>query len=69
VTVRFGVAASSPGCNHLCTPARCREIDNEGMVTALAYPVQILGVLSAVLVWMVVVPIVDLLTPGLPEAA
>jgi hypothetical protein len=39
------------------------------MVRALAYPVQIVGVLSAVLVWMVVVPIVDLLTPGLPEAA
>jgi hypothetical protein len=38
------------------------------MVRALAYPVQILGVLSAVLVWMVVVPIVDLLTPSLPEA-
>jgi hypothetical protein len=39
------------------------------MVRTLAYPVQMLGVLSAVLVWMVVVPIVDILTPGMPEAA
>jgi hypothetical protein len=39
------------------------------MVKALAYPVHIVCVLSAVLVWMVVVPIVDLLAPGVTEVA
>jgi hypothetical protein len=39
------------------------------MVRAIAYPVQIVGVLSAVLVWMVVIPIVDLFTQGMPEVA
>jgi hypothetical protein len=34
------------------------------MVKALAYTAQLLGVLSAVLVWVLFIPIVDLLTPG-----
>ena len=63
------MAASSHRRNHLCTPGRCPDLDNQGMVRTLAYPVQFLGVLSAVLVWMVVVPIVDLLTPYVPDAA
>jgi hypothetical protein len=39
------------------------------MVKTLAYPVHALCVLSAVLAWLVVVPIVDLLDPRVAEAA
>jgi hypothetical protein len=63
------VAASSPVRNHLCTPQRGGPLDNQSMVKALAYPVHALCVISAVVVWIVVVPILDLLDASVREPA
>ena len=38
-------------------------------MNALTYPVHVLCVLSAVVVWMVVVPIVDLVATTVPDTA
>jgi hypothetical protein len=45
----------------MSTPPAYRGTENQGMVKALANTAQVLGVLSAVLVWVVLIPIVDLL--------
>jgi hypothetical protein len=50
------------------TPRLRSEIENVDMVKAFTFPVQIVGVVSAVVAWVVVVPIVDILRRRLAEA-
>jgi hypothetical protein len=51
----------------MSTPSAHRSTENQGMVKALAYTAQLLGVLSAVLVWVLFIPIVDLLARAADE--
>jgi hypothetical protein len=51
----------------MSTPPLHHGTENQDMVKALAYTAQLLGVLSAVLVWVLLIPIVDLLTRAADE--
>jgi hypothetical protein len=55
--------------HQICTPADRRAIENQVMARTLVHIVQVFGVVSAMLVWLAVIPIVELFTPRADDAA